>query len=414
MSDIQEKSRSQLHALTLLGPASVVLSVLLLVINDSPFYIDFSACAMLGLVISWRFKLKGLAVSATLLLSLLFYEHFFHPEPVTLWDVGLSLSVLMSFLVTSLASLEFWEHLRSFGSVAASEIQSWEAKVEESLSGKRALERAVRDLEEKLTGSANELAKQTALAAATLSTLSEREEQIKHLTGELEKLTDRLKGLESEKEEIGKALGEALALKTALKEKLSLQEEQMGAKLHAISEHEEKIKHLTGELENLKGLESEKMALKEKLSLQEEQMAAKLHAISEHEEKIKHLTGELEKLTDRLKGLESEKEEIEKALEEALAPKSEYQSKDFAKMQGLYRQLRSQFEEKSLTLDQTRRELFQAKESLLALDISSQETDIDHHHLWSGHVKELSVQIGALELEIALLEELVFKDRHSI
>lgn len=438
MSEIQEETKTHLHTLSFLGPASVIFSVLLLVINDSPFYIDISVTALLGLVLSWRYKLKGFAVSSLLLGSLVLYEHFFQPEPVALWDIGLAFSVVLAFLLTSLASLEFWETVRSFGAATAEEIRAWEEKVDDALSGKKLLERAVRDLEERLKSHAAEAELQTtlrekgegeleilkqalalktdALEEALLSksnALSQQEEKIKQLTGELVKLTDRLKGLESEKEGIGKALEEALLSKSKATFEHEKLKQELILKSNALEEAHLSKSNATFEHEKLK----QELILK--TNALEEAQASKLNALSDQEEKIKQLTGELEKLTDRLKGLESEKEEIAKALGEALAPKpeipeAEAQRGNFAQMQGLYLQLRSQFEEKSCILDQTRAELFQAHEALAALELSSKETNFDHHDEWSEHVNKLSEQISTLELEVALLEELVFKGHHPL
>lgn len=84
-----------------------------------------------------------------------------------------------------------------------------------------------------------------------------------------------------------------------------------------------------------------------------------------------------------------------------------------SRVEGMYQQLRSQYEEKSNTLDQTRFDLFHAKEQL---ELVKKEREEEHHfdrtewvQRFEQHIIKLEKEIQVLEKENAALETLVSK-----
>jgi hypothetical protein len=80
----------QPNVIPLLGPALIFLSVLLLVVKQSPFYIDLSVIAFSGVLFSWRWKWKGVFASSALLGLVLGYDFFFEEVAVSWLGFGLS------------------------------------------------------------------------------------------------------------------------------------------------------------------------------------------------------------------------------------------------------------------------------------------------------------------------------------
>lgn len=127
-----------------------------------------------------------------------------------------------------------------------------------------------------------------------------------------------------------------------------------------------------------------------------------------------------EKTQSRLETLEQalhdSKETIVSLEKEALAaqPLSADQetAMELARQVNCYKQLRSQFEEKSTTLSQTRKELFHTQEKLLAVakenEIHLQETERQQASELKSLVTQAAREIEKLEEEIMSLEELVF------
>lgn len=126
----------------MIGPASVVLTIFALVIKDSPFYIDLSVTALVGVLLCWRMKSVGLYLASALLGTVLAYNFFLDGVPLTLWEAGLGASLELTFVMTALASLEltdaFQQACKAASINALNEVEDWKVKITEALVGKEA------------------------------------------------------------------------------------------------------------------------------------------------------------------------------------------------------------------------------------------------------------------------------------
>ena len=142
MNHIPVKVANRLNILSMIGPASVVLTIFALVIKDSPFYIDLSVTALVGVLLCWRMKSVGLYLASALLGIVLAYNFFLDRAPVTLWEAGLGASLELTFVMTALASLElsdvFQQACKAASVNALNEIEEWKVKITETLAGKEA------------------------------------------------------------------------------------------------------------------------------------------------------------------------------------------------------------------------------------------------------------------------------------
>lgn len=364
------------------GPASVVLSVLLLVIKESPFYIDLSAVALIGLLIAWRFKVKGAVVSTALLSAVFAYDYFIEVDPIVLWDLGLGLSIAISFFITSLASQETLDAIQKAGSSAISEIASWEQKFTELLHSNKALE-------------------------ADLYVNKDRFLQ----------LTDQLKSkIESSEraERLLKLAREELITQTALREKTTAQSLDLKRELSLIKEQ------LDQERLNLKaiqlGAENYTQRLQNELIEAKHTSDTRYSLVNkelvESEEKLRDLLGQFQEMSERLKALQSEKEELEKGLDEALKPTEvELQAPERGRYFGMYHQLQFQFLEKKEELFKARKENFELQQKFLESQRDYEEQfafDKNNEiHTLTQSYKLLGESLLEKEREVEELEELV-------
>jgi hypothetical protein len=323
----------------------------------------------------------------------------------------------MAFVITALASQEFLEKLRAYIEPMISKIASVEQQAAVALADKATLERKIHELEEKLTSSSDLIRSTTEKAEMweRLVQLSRAETQAQievreKIEQKMRQEQIQLKMTAQSKEELEKALAEQL--------KKSSQNDELENQLKIAAQNKK-------ELETALALSAQNKVEFEKALSQTKQTATQLSALQENlekeamqrkegEEKIHLLTDQLGQLTDRLKELQSEKEKLEKALDEALKPELEEEntsSLSFSQLQGLYNQLREQFEEKKALLDSTRKDLFHVQEELSRLQKIRQDLfEFDSSGIIAGyekHIAALQFALQAKEEEVALYEQLV-------
>lgn len=354
---------------TILGPICVVLSALLLFINESPFYLELTAAALIGLFAAWNFKWQGLGLASFLLIGVFAFQVYTEEHTTSFWDYGLLASFELAFLLTTLASLELLESVKAFGAHALKEITQVETDMSQALDEKFKLEKSISELQEKVQK-----------AFDMIKTKTESAEMFERL--------------------LNMARSELLE-QTERQEKIEEQyfEERKKSELYAQKIEEFEWKHSS--LENKLKLAQ---ADHEHLQSNKEALQKQLH---DADAKIASLSDQLEKLLDRLKGLENDKQKLETSLDELMKPLEE--SKDLKRVEGLYKQLRQQFDEKKLALDQTRKELFDTQERLVALENTQQEKQLEIVVDFEAHICELEEALKQRDEELILCEELLTK-----
>lgn len=393
MNIANPKTLSKVNILSIIGPIFVLLCVFLLIVRDSDFDIDLSMAAMAGLFFCWRWKLKGFVLASFLLLALVGYE-IFAVGAIPLWEVGLIISLELAFLVTSLASLEFVDTVESIGESIWQEMTSWQEKANEALQGKTELEKKVDNLQTKL---------QTAFDGA--KTTTEKAEMFERL---LSIARNEMLGIAKSSEELQEKYAKEVQHSHKLSERIEDLEFRLQdvAKLKQIIEQKEEKEELVTELRGqVDALHQDKMQLESSFQKQ----------ISHSEIKIQDLSDQLDKLTDKLKSLQSEKETLEKAMDDLLhvepvVQEQESNMSQLRRAEGLYLQLRGQFDEKSAVLNQTRKELFSTQEKLLIKNLELQEINsFSRDEKMDHYIRQLHRTIGDLEKEIEKYESIIQK-----
>lgn len=244
-------------------------------------------------------------------------------------------------------------------------------------------------------------------------------EKIKNLEGELDNLLSSLhdernhnssleKRIEKMQEELASAKKQEETI--SLKDRKIQQLEESYQRLRdQVKEHEgfnfskllekdriieknlTKVKELEGQLENIKG-----------------EIVKKTELLDSTESKIKELTSQIEELLEKLKKIESDKGELEEVI--GSVDKSSL-SKNLARAEGMYRQLREQFEEKTKVLNDTRKELFLITEEKNTIELNYlEETTFGRAETlekMEKYVLDLTKVVESQEEEIELLQELI-------
>jgi predicted nucleic acid-binding Zn-ribbon protein len=92
-----------------------------------------------------------------------------------------------------------------------------------------------------------------------------------------------------------------------------------------------------------------------------------------------------------------------------VSPVIKVDDKKIRQLEGLYKQLQDQFEEKARVLSQTRKDLFHTEGKLLAFEHEKELSAVTPNHESAYFEKEfcrLAAEIASLEEEVAALEDL--------
>lgn len=418
VSRIKETSFSpQVTLRAMLGPLFASLGIMLLSLKNSPIYFDLSFLALAGVLICWKWEQKGLPLALLSLAAFLFYKWMGSEEVLSVWDFGLSISFALAFLITSLSKKEIAEGSEDPPEEVVDVFQSPYAS-------------SPPDLVKKYD---KVIAEKNRSLDALQKNLGLSQERVQELVKDKEHLAERLREIEGfvaeQKQEREKFL-EVISQKAELQELMLNQEKEIARlKTEAISEEDilkqAFFRDLQQQIElNVReknGLEISLSRLQHDVDAFQTQLSQKSEIIEGHQSKIHDLTGQLESLIDKLKHLEGEKEQLEKELESSdkNLVRSDTSSegvaspdvKAFSRLQGMHRQLKEQFQEKSEVLDQTRKELFQTEEKLLKVErLFLDSSRYDFHEMiqpMEKHLDELSQLCSRQEEEIKDLEAIV-------
>ena len=431
VNHIPVKVANRLNILSMIGPAAVTLTIFALVIKGSPFYIDLSATALVGVLLCWRMKSVGLYLASALLGTVLAYNFFLDGVPLTLWEAGLGASLELTFVMTALASLEltdaFGQACKSVSVNALSELEEWKAKIAETLAGKEAALSESENFKNKLLKLQDALKVKTEqsemferlleMARKEITETAAFKENAEKQYLEQKNLALNFEATASDLNQFIKLQAEEIAetrtLLSRLENDLSSAHTELFSKNNLLQKQALQVMDLEWKLEQAaepKALGNESL---EKLAEVNRELELYKSMASDSAGKVEALGQQLGDLIDRLKNLQTENDKLQKELEAALNPEAEPAGdiKELNRVQGLYNQLRLQFTEKSQNLDETRKLLFHSQESVLALQKEIEEKYVyDQEQTLAAYEKhhvELSAQVKRLESEVAQLEDLL-------
>lgn len=102
MNHAEQKIESQVQFWALLGPFVTSLTFILLLLKASGDW-QMPLVGLTGIVLCWQWRIKGLAGSLVLLLAFLTYHGFYVHSADLYWNIGISVSLALSFAITALS-----------------------------------------------------------------------------------------------------------------------------------------------------------------------------------------------------------------------------------------------------------------------------------------------------------------------
>ncbi len=401
MQALEKQVESKIQFWSLVGPCCILFSILFLSIRPDANDLYLPYASLIGIPLCWKWKLRGLAMSLGILGGLVVYHWSSIPPDEMLWECGICLTFALGFLVTALSYDE-----------ATAPIKAFQAQTEA-----QALE--VIQLRERLqtfSDTAQSYEQLVGLAREELLSLSRENENIKREFIEQRQALERSTeiSLDTYKQDQAHQLKvyydnerKTNALLKQTQEKL----EQAFAELRAVEEaataaQQQNQKHITS-------LEAEKAKLLEEI---QQRAHAQERAQNSYEDLSKQLHAQIEEslhiLNETRQALALAEDNIKESKNQQ-TPTSEVEcpSEDLRRYEGLYKQLREQFEEKSQTLDDTRRALFLAEEQLEQLKRDMLEQSV---FSTSETEKKLEKHILRMERAFAKKEQLLQKEIESL
>jgi hypothetical protein len=421
----------------ILGPILILLSLSMLFLKGSTVEWPLPLLAIAAIPLCWQWRWSGLVIAFSCIAAFVAMTYQKAPLSEILWFSGFSLSLALA-CVTSLLS---WEELEveSVESVAVASAYSDEPPI--------ILETAVQDdkvmqgfelesllidddhsqkvKEPPIRSDSNSkdcvnLSSSTAVSRIMPQIdMSVFHDQIQSLTQSLNEMraanqeyADSLyaqhvqyEALHNEKDSLAEDVNAIRHECQEMRVKLQTLEEQLIEKHHQVTvlneQHAASIQMIHSLKNNCKEIENERdekdyllatnqVAYKREIEALEDRIAkdreASTRVISDYQAKV----GSLE---EQLKAAGYERDEVGKI------------KKNTRSIESMYVQLKKQFDEKSKTLDDTRRELFQVNEQLLTLEREQQEQTT--YGEGSQALKALLETQTALEEEIEHLNDLV-------
>lgn len=418
-------------------PESIFISLLLLatILNPTPTPFVFPVIAVAGVAACHLWSWKGVGTASACLMVAMLYCLHAQPTQMWFWTISLSLAIASTFVITTLCSEEAYEASQSSKRDAKDHKQTISHLNErlQMLQNKSSVEH--KELNEQVANLQQELELQEGkkrqyehllklakneVAAACIS----QEKLLQELAKSQPNTNNEWQQRCEEKEQ------EHVALQ-GLHEKLLQEFAEAQQKDYDWQErHEEKTKEhvaLQGLHEKLlQELAESQQANHDQLQRYErkEQEIATLQGL--HEKLLQEFGEAQQKDYDWQQRYEEKTQEhvaLQELQEKFLKEFSQTQqnnidlidSREFRRIEGLYKQMRSQFEEKSEVLTETRKELFKTQEALSALqkdfqEISLEGTKATHdalYNLLEAAEQERILMEQQHQTETQLLQELV-------
>lgn len=416
---------------SVIGPLLALATVLLMLFSPTPLTSLFALTLFLGLPACWYLKKNGIILAAFALTFLIFFNTDAFAE-APLWHSGITLSVLLTLFISNQSFEEAEMLVGEFSGHSASIQKTIEQYKSDNESLKFKYQTEQEAVQAKLTELSQELQsvreknqeKYTELQDTVEKAKSdahfakeERDQaknEVKILRGELEaqaiKEEHVLQELLDKRKEVFQLREQLQELQDDLKNRpveiVSAQDEVELRHLHDLVNKKEQDLfnmqfRLDSALEDIRKQEIELVKFQDNESVQKKmqlEMSDKIDALKREKELLEITASKLQHETQQILILKQEIERLENSLQSALQelenaraaeaqeaaakPVEESSGQNWAlenslrrRAEGMYLQLKEQFNEKSLILDDTRRELFHTQENLLRLQRSLREVE---------------------------------------
>lgn len=439
------RETSQVSIWGMFGPILLAATLLSIVFRASTVAWGIPLSAVCGFCLCYYLSWRGAWISNLLLGGSLIYYLTTSPSEEWLWLTVLTLSFAVTMLVTVLSLAESRE-TNDIYSTQLQEQQQTILGLEKEYSNRYKLmheeleekKKALEKIKGNFTLQQGELRSAQNLLSLAKEELTARQTQEEKLLQELYETRQKAVDCEEQMEQIQsnpivKNLSAYEANLSDMKQQVAVKEREMQEQRLRVESLNSDKQHLESSVQRLKSdlkvvelndhqkqqyinelsqlhelelgrLKSELQQISEKA---QQSTAQHDQRVAEHLEEISNLRKEIEVVRARELLLSQQCEELSqqvvqsKVLAEAEAVRTPADTREVRRLEGLYQQLREQFEEKSATLDVTRKELFYSQEQVAAL-----QKDFEEYRVNGGRELEqqLSELMAAAEREVATIE----------
>lgn len=394
MKTIDATLEKKLQIWTLIGPLCLILTLAVSFLKPSPHPTYVPYAALFGLIVCWRWQMKGFVLTFFLLITIAIYRAIGFPIEDKIWEGGLFTALSLGCLITALSFEEAKSLIEGEWTRPALEIEE--------------LQNELRLLQEKWEETSCRLANEISLGIELTNGKEQLNLHFQELKNELQKQQswheEAVQNLKDTRETFGRE-------RANLEAKLSKKEEELILALEGKKTLEVNHKELADHYLKLQK-EHQKIEMAQREYAKNNQvLASEKDTITA--EKVA-LMFQLQTIQDENVRLAGELEEAKKPVEPVEPVKLDHWE-EFRQAQGLYLQLREQFEEKSKALDQTRTELFHTQEKLESMKKEFEEKYVYERSPAEKEMekylerveKQYGSQLEALEVEIESLQEII-------
>lgn len=415
-----EQEETDFSIILAAGPISVFCTLLVGLQRNSN--LDLIVLAILGTIFCMKGRMRGWVYSAILLAVSAVVKHAFFIETHHLWQMGIEGSMLAGFAMSAAAlDLLHCKETNLFAQIDSKEKtihhleeelnKTRQEALDEQISSQNRLSALQKDFDENQSEISSLQILNEVLRKSAAQTNQEREEiaqkfvkneqQSINLIREIEKLKSEaslsqkkiderefeLNRLQEQTAERDQAIGLLQEQLQKLKSEAALLQEKIderGLELDRLQSQSQSVAKQTADRDQAIGLLQEQLQkLKSEATLSQEKMA-------ERELELNRLQSQMQGIAEQL----AERDQAILLLQERLQAA--------AHKEGLYLELRKQFDEKNRVLHQTRAELFQTNTALEAVHLEQEQQK-------AGETPDiervLSNELAALEQERHVLEQ---------
>lgn len=373
--------------LSLLGPLAILATSIAITFANKPLPPYPLAAALIGVLLCWRWGIKGAIGSSALLIGSIFLSS---PDSFwnTFWLITVVFSLALGLAITALASEE-----TASQSVLQTQTQEHLQQYAKRLEDNRAL---LQDL-----------------LVSEQQQLKVRTEELEHQNAEVSLAREKLKNCSDQLHKEKKSHEFARALIKEQQQSLK----EIGSQVEALSRQK-------------KGLEAELVQCQQS---GEKSLKQEKNQVEQYQNMLAQHKGELQRAVDEANAMRHELEQVKHKAAELTKQQQTFNSEKFELEQqntllahkletnrvarvseGLYQQLKQQFKEKSAELDKTRQELFNAQEQLHALQRNWDELQLNQQCVqpdFDQYIQKLDKEYEAMtkqfSSEIEELQDLV-------
>lgn len=382
---VQESSlEKQVFVGPFLGPFLALLTMATALFYYSPQQMELPLAGLAGIYCSWKWRLRGAAIAWVFLGAVTAFKSLSSIEPSVWWNITLATSIGLACLVTALTQRNVRDHL--------------EWKYQDSVEQQSRL--AI--VEARLNTILQTVQQERAEAQAQIETLQEQ------LSAKANNDEDYARFMDTARSELNQTRTENELLNTELtnarQQAISFSDDLQQAKeaLWERQKQEDNFVKQENELKELRHMldayQHQIVSYKDDLQRARQQQTM----ITEMSELLDTLTREKSLLENTIKSLQTELENRPQAAQTSddIAV-DENSPSELRRLEGFYRQLREQFEDKSNVLDETRKELFHTQEKLKAAELENSERELSVPQIpLEEHIKHLAAVEDELKQEL--------------